>query len=443
MFYKLRKVKYLIAALLVVGQVSGGLIAEVAIIISFFWSFYHLSVEREIDLVLIFLLLFTSIVLRTSAVESDSFFINRISEYGSFNWIKFPLPSLQNMFVFTSIAVTSKLGFALAVPVRIIRFWSIVKNKKLVLIWFLILTISVIGLVLSVQQGIQNDAGITIGFRIVLAIGAIFAPIAIKNKEKYFKQVVLILKASVFSFLVGLLNEHWIFIIVGLLPFLYFYSRSAISRAAVLIMSFIILFLDFTFTLRGTLLLSVVFFVLINKKAFLHLFNKKIYKLAILVLPILLTIFVLASDSEASLPYNEGLQGRFISKLENDRKPLWQAGISQIFNSSLFIVPGGRPIPINDYHVLGESEWHPGAHNIYIEAARQLGLFSAFALIILMTIYLLKIWQKINSQYELIYFSGLLSVYLIFSYTGNSLIYDGVGFLYWLMIGQFASLNDV
>lgn len=75
--------------------------------------------------------------------------------------------------------------------------------------------------------------------------------------------------------------------------------------------------------------------------------------------------------------------------------------------------------------------------------ARQLGLFVTMLLTVIMSITILKIIKFTNKKNHLgklgLVFAG---VYLVFGLTGNSLVYDGVGFFYWLICSSIYKIHE-
>ena len=61
---------YLVAVLLMLGQIVGGVVADISVIMSFSWSLLYFSFTKEVDLVLIVLLLVPSIVFRNIHLEN-------------------------------------------------------------------------------------------------------------------------------------------------------------------------------------------------------------------------------------------------------------------------------------------------------------------------------------------------------------------------------------
>jgi O-antigen ligase len=128
---------------------------------------------------------------------------------------------------------------------------------------------------------------------------------------------------------------------------------------------------------------------------------------------------------------------RFTYKLFEDRLPLWTFSLNFILNSDFFLVPAARDIIVSDYGQIGEQGWGAGAHNIYLEMARQLGVFAALLITFIIGSVIFKSIYMIKHNVRLLKFIlSLITIYLVWGLTGNALVYDGIGFLYWLIIGQ-------
>lgn len=431
---------YFIALLLILCQIVGGLPADIAILISFWWALIYFSFTKELDLVLIFLLLIPSIVLRNNPIENSVLIRFGISNYGDSTWLEVAMPGLKNVLVIGSVAMSGKLGLALAVPIRMIYFYKKTDYPIFFILWFLVLIIAITGLSMAVFKGISNESGITVGLRIALSMGTIFLPLCIKNKEEFDKSLLKILEISIFLFLAGFLNEHWLFVVAGLLPYVFIRSKSTLIKGLTLVSSLIILVMDYTFTFKGILIVSIILYFFIDLKLFHSIFKSGITKLSVLLFPLILTLIIIYSDQFLGYTGKSEFKRQLSEKINSDRKILWQASYAQICSSFPLVVAGGRPIPVNNFQ--GRDKWDPGAHNIYLEISRQLGLLAFVILLVSFLNILYNLWIKTEEKNDLILLTGLVSVFLVFGFTGNSLIYDGVGFLFWLIIGQLARFKE-
>jgi hypothetical protein len=339
------------------------------------------------------------------------------------------------------VALSGKLGLALAVPIRMVYFYKKTDYPIFFILWFLVLIIAITGLSAAVFKGISNESGITVGLRIALSMGTMFLPLFITNKDEFDKSLLKILEISIILFLAGLLNEHWLFVVAGLFPYVFICTKSILIKALALVSSLIILVMDYTFTFKGILMLSIFFYFIIDLKLFHSIFKSGIVKLSVLSFALILTLIIVYSDQFLEYTGKSEFKKQLSEKINSDRKILWKASYAQICSSFPLVVAGGRPIPVNNFQ--GRDKWDPGAHNIYLEISRQLGVLAFLILFFSFLNILYNLWSKIDEKNDLILLTGLVSVFLVFGFTGNSLVYDGVGFLFWLIIGQLARLRGV
>lgn len=397
--------------------------------------FYYIGFKREIDLFQVFLLLIPVIVFRSGMMEE-----NVRVENSNFAWIRFYLPQLQGIVMLGPLAVSTKLFAALGVIPRLILDKT--KFGFLHFTWVLVLILCIIGLYLSIVLKVESAGGLTVGLRIVLSIGVILLPLLV-DRIKFRFQLLQIIYFSCILFVTGLLNDHWIFVLAGIAPIMLFEKVEFIPRLLSITTIFIILFLGFTFTLKITLIVSLVSLLMIKYNVFqLPKLSKSFFvKYFYISFPLLMIFLAIGGylDAFFGLLNLERLSFKFFQ----DRLPIWSTTLNFIKNSNFFIVAAGRDIIVYDYGILGESNWGAGAHNIYLEMARQIGVFSSIVLFIIIFKHLFKLFShlKVYDPFTKNMLFGLIAVYMIYGLTGNSLIYDGVGFLFWLIIGQAYKLN--
>lgn len=428
--------KYKLELILGLIQLLGP-IAPIGVVFACVFTFYIIAFKKEIDLVSIFILLIPSIALR-SAEEVLGLQIN---QFGERIWFQVFIPSLVSSLKVGPVAISIRLFAALAVPFRIVYFIKSQNLKFFTILWVLCLYISIYGLFLTYSSGAGSVGGITIGLRIALALGAILIPLS-TDKSKLEKQLLLIVKISLVLFILGLLNEHWIFVAVAFPPFLIFSKEKMGLKIFASFFALVILLLGSTFTMKLTLLFSFVLLLLYNRKSLSNfLLKTRVRRFILFLFPVLFTIYIVYRIVPG-VEYKQTFEGRFYSKLYEDRGGIWKNTIELIKKSDFFVVPAARDIIVTDYRIKGESEWGAGAHNIYLEMARQLGLFVTIILTIIMGYIMLGAIRKLKGDIFLSKFIlALFAVYLVFGLTGNSLIYDGVGFLFWLIVGQLYQVS--
>lgn len=415
-------------------------ISIVGLFLGCIYIFYKIAFVREIDLVSIFILLLPSIAFGYDIVKPD---LNN-NEFNN-SWIKIYFPSTTLVYIIGSAAISIPFCAALAVPIRLILFFKKNNHTFLVLFWFGSLAISIIGLLLAIYNNQVSSGGLTVGLRIVLSLGVLLFPLSInlKNTEK---QINLIVKISLILFVLGFLNGFWKFIVFSFPSYLIFSEKSKHWKAIGFLSLFIILYFNFSFTLLLTSICSLIFLLFYNnKEVYSYLTNYKLSRFFLFFSPIILMLLFVTYDyffaDNGIFIHSE----RFNSKLFYDRVPIWTFTLDLIINSNVFIVQAARDIVVIDYTKIGEDIWGIGAHNIYLEMARHLGLLTTIILttiiykIFIKAIVNTKVNRKINK-----FILSLFSVYLVWGLTGNALIYDGVGFFFWLIIGQLYqySLNN-
>jgi len=429
--------KYQLEIFLLLFQLTP--ISPLAIIIASIYIFYQIAFKKKLDIVSLFLLLMPNIVLR----GGHEVFQVGFNQYEQQSWIHIYLPYLMSDYVFLGVAISPRLFAALAVTVKIFKNINRQKNFFLLTLWITSLMISIIGLYLAYNNGIKSVGGITVGVRIVLSLGVLFFPLTM-NREELYKQIMLIIKISLFLFFTGLLLEHWIFVMVAFPAVLLFSKENRFWRILSFLSIVILLLGGFTFTIKLTVLFSMILILVFSNKGQINskLNESNLIAVSILIFPIIIVFLTIGHSYLPLLVKSIGIK-HFYSKLFNDRGGIWLYAIDLIKNSNFFLVPAGRNIPTWDYLVKSYAEWGAGAHNIFLEMMRQIGVFASLLLLVIIYKYLWTLFKRLD------YFKGtmaklilsLYAVYLVFGLTGNDLIYDGVGFLFWLIIGQLYHLS--
>jgi hypothetical protein len=395
-------------------------------------AFFYILFAKRIDVVLLFLFLLPKFVIDD---------INGINSGDQSTFWSLPLDNYNSVFPLGFLMLSNSFSICLAVPFRLFFNLKRIRNRGLFFIWLIALSLSLGGLIISKIIGIVNPSGLTVGFRIVLSVGALFLPLYI-NRDEFKKKIDVILFLSSLFFLIGILQGHWNFVLVGFLPYM-FLSKVSFNRIIAIPTSILLLIFASTFTILMTFLLS---FVLIIVSYILSNNAKKVYLFRyFLFLPLLLTyLFLKISSDDSNADLNGTLTEKLAFKALKDRKPIWDASFDQIKDSFFWFTPSGRPIPIEGFRS-GMDEWTPGAHNIFLEVPRQIGNFGGIIIIVIILYYLFSLATSMRfaSQADIQIFCSLLAIFIVYGLTGNSLVYDGVGFLFWFLIGQFYHLNNI
>lgn len=392
-------------------------------------AFSYVLFVKRLDIIVLFLFLIPKFVI------DDVGTLNSVDEAAIWS---LSLNNYNSIFPFGFLMLSNSFSICLAIPLRLLIDFNRIRNRGLLLMWFIALFLSIGGLIISKLIGLVNPSGLTVGFRIVLSSGALFIPCLITFEELK-KKVDIIFFLSALLFLVGILQGHWIFILAGFLPYMLL-SNVVINRYVAIPTSILLLIFASSFTILITFILALIFmlfsFFSYNKKYKLNSVNYLIF------LPILLTYVIInSSNHDTSTDLNGSLTEKLAFKALKDRKPIWDATYNQINTSFFWFTPAGRPIPIEGF-IKGLDEWSPGAHNIFLEVPRQIGNFGGLIIIGEMIYFLFQLGSfRFVSRSELQIFYSLMSIYIVYGLTGNSLVYDGVGFLYWFLIGQLYNLK--
>lgn len=404
-------------------------------IVASFYIFLIIAFSRKLDVLSLFLILLPSIALR----QNDFFFQVGQNQFGETSWIQIFVPTLESAIIISFLTVSPHFFAGLAVPVRLFRSLN-QKNVTIILIWFLALIISFYGLYVAKVGGMDSAGGLTVGLRIVLSLGVLLFPILIEADELYI-QIKNIIRISIILFLFGLLNEHWLFVSISFPSIILFSNEKPVWKVLALLMTAILVVTGNTFTINLILIVSI-FLVAYHKvkrdkqSGYILFRIKAIPLIAYSLFPLYIVFLTI---SEILLPLAKFIgSDKFLSKLFDDRGQLWTFTLYLINNSNFFIVPAARDIPVAGNGVLGESDWEAGAHNIFLEIARQNGGFVLLLLSLILFLFLWNLHKSLFFKYNLLMNTclGFLAVYMVFGLTGNSLVYDGVGFLFWLIFSQ-------
>lgn len=422
------------AAYSLVALHFGGATSRVAIAVSCVWLFVHFVGRNRVDLYLIFVLLTPSIVfVATDPGAQDLGATPAILEH--FTSVVFVGP----------VALSTRLVFSLAILVRVLLRFKTIHLRALTASWLTAVGLAAVGLIYSVMIGNKNPAGLTVGFRIALSVGAVLVPRCVRSREEFVAGLDRILFVSMLLLVLGLTSGHWLFIAFGLIP--YAWLRLKPRLLALFPFAYALKILasqSSTLTVLGIIFVSLTFLALLTTNRLTnHLLRRNPAMIAGLALPILLTIFVLRlpvadrfDPSAADRSDLTSIKDYAEFKLLGDRKPVWDASFDQITGSSMFVIPAGSVMDVY-FPSLGLSrEWFEGSHNIFLEMGRQIGALGMILLTVVIVAMLYKTGRRMRTTEELVLFYCFLSIYIVFGVTGNSVVYDGVGALYWLLVGQ-------
>jgi len=410
----------------------GGMIANIAIIVSSCYAFYYFCFNKEVDLYVVFLLLYTGICM------GQNFEVENISSINVGIYYLF-----KNVLIIGPIALSTKFAFALAVPIRALLNLKRNKTYWLLALWYLALFFVLISLFVSFTSGHENKSGLTVGFRIALTMGILLMPQLVSSKEKFLRQFDKIFILSAVSLSLGLMNAHWIFITFGFLPYLWFRFKSVVLKVVIVLCLVNVIFKEAgtTITIILITLVSLLFLILAKFKVF-NKKNIKYFGILFILIPIVITIYVILMPSEAISYDFTSIMGYIKFKLIGDRKPIWDASYLQIISQNFFTPPSGSSLEVYFDYINTWKEWDEGSHNIFLEIGRQISGFCMFFFTFLISKTLYSAYKNLSNNNELYIILSFTSIYLTFGLSGQSIIYDGVGFMYWLLIAQFTKINS-
>jgi hypothetical protein len=410
----------LVALILSVGHLFGGIISIVSIVLISFLAFFYFIIAKKLDIFTVFLLLVPNVLFELLSIYP--------------NEKNLLLANFNNVIFLGSFSISSKFFLALAVPIRLLLCKNKTnKAKSLLTLYFIILSISIISLFYAYLIGISNSSGLTIGLRSVLSLGVLFLP-NIFN-ENFYSSLNKIFLVSIILISFNFVNGHWMFVVYGFIPFIFIYIRPRILIFLILFLS-----LNLFYNLENTItILSLAFFsflIIIFNKFNLKLFFSKPSFYLLISLPLISTIIVLLLKSDGIYDF-ETLSGFARFKLLGDRKPIWDSSWNFIQSSNFFYSLPGSVLEVYFDFRNEIVDWPEGSHNIILELSRNISIFAALFFFITITINFIRVHKRITSKINLIILFCFLNVFIFYGLTGNSLVYDGVGFLFWLMFVSF------
>jgi hypothetical protein len=414
-------------------------VSYISIVIASIWLFNHFVLNRYVDLYLIFLLIFPAIgfnyLVSGDGVSNPKIELGLLM--GNQVWA-FIYSQFNDVIYLGPIALSTRLVISIAIVVRLFLQHFRIIFSYMGLSWIIVLVLSVVGLILSIAKGIINEGGITMGFRIAMTMGMLLLPSIVKGLQEFYDDLRKIVFVSYLLLCVGLMNGQWFFVTFGLVPVLLCFRISIRYAFLPIILLLSNQYWNYsTITAVGILVLSFTFYFINRSTAIV--FRNRYFYFFLVLFPLLFTLWVLnAPSADAFELYSMSDYAKF--KLYGDRKPIWDEVLIMIVNYP-FVLPAGQIFEVYFSFLNSSINWPGGAHNVFLEFGRQLG---GLCMVLLSAILLKKLMSykpNLSSLIDRTTLSSFMSIYFIFSITGNSLIYDGVGSLYWLLFGQFLNLT--
>jgi hypothetical protein len=359
------------------------------------------------------------------------------------------LPSLSPLVV-NNIKLDSVIFFFTTIdPPLIASFFFLYRNcliinfKKISLFFLLysiLLLYAFAHLIIIYLNGQDSNMGLTYNFRAVLYMCAIFT--IYNNDFSHFKKQILnivilsliILNIQVFINQPGdnKIVGHLIFLTMAFLAFIIYYKISLLN---------ILIYLPSLFFIKNQTITLITIFVVSHLLIFLSKFRVVFNKFNLIFLINFQVIFLISFFFLEFFYENYSGDNYFYYKFLFDRLPLYIASLEQInyFNFRL------EPLIITAENGLSSVIWDSGSHNYFLNAAAALGLIPAGLLLIIINLFLIRLYDKIKNNLHItdnlpkLFFITLIASFAVFSATGNA--YSGVvGLLLFLLFG---SLNSV
>jgi hypothetical protein len=410
----------LAALILIIGHLLGGIISTVSIVFISFLAFFYFTIAKKINVFSVFLLLVPNILFELLSIYPNE---NNLL-LGNFN----------NVIFLGSFSISSKFLLALAVPMRLLLSNNkSSRAKSSLFLYYIILCIAIICLFYAYFIGIKNPSGLTVGLRSALSLGVLFLPNIFD--DKFYHSLNKIFLLSIILISLNFVNGHWMFIVYGFIPFILVYIRPKIFVFLILFLS-INLFYNLDNTITILLLASFSFLIIIINKLNIKLLSSKLLFLSLLTIPFVSTLFVLLIKSDGIYDF-ETLSGFARFKLLGDRKPIWDSSWKLIQCSNLFYSLPGSVLEVYFDFRDKTVDWPEGSHNIILELPRNISIFASLFFFITISIDFIRIHKRATSKINLIILFCFLNVFIFYGLTGNSLVYDGVGFLFWLIFASF------
>ena len=332
----------------------------------------------------------------------------------------------------------------------LIRNCILIRFDKIQFIFILYIAILLYAIVhLFVLYTFEQDhnQGMTYGFRAVVYLATIFT--VYKNGLTRLKdQIIKIIIFSIILILIKIfldnfdnlkLTGHLIFLAAAF-PVIIIFYRANFSNVLIYLISIIALFFQ-NLTILTVLLLShiLVFFKRFNIrfKRYNLIFNRitLIFLINFQVI-ILISIFNLDFFTQSLDP-----NSYFYKKLLFDRFPLF---LSTLENLKYFEFES-KLLEINYKNIITvDNMWDSGSHNYFLTMASKFGLVPATTLLLLVNIFLIKLYDKLqnifklkNNIFAMLYIS-FISSFAVWSSTGNAFM-ENMGFLFFLILGALNS----
>tara|TARA_B100001248_G_scaffold89409_1_gene65958 strand:+ start:7806 stop:9161 length:1356 start_codon:yes stop_codon:yes gene_type:complete len=437
--FNLSNTKFIGFILIVISFVP--LLSYIGIIFGSFLISFLILYKKKIDISDLFILLFPFIAFASS--DNYANYQNEVSNIGIITYIFYPhnLINANTSFLIGPINVSVALVAVFAIFFRVNFNFFNSDKKFLILLWNFAILISIIGFFLAEYSGSKSPLGNTVAIRGILSLGVFFLPLNKLNTLEFNNQISFILKVSLFFCTIGLIGNHWVYVVYAF-PAIFILTKSEIIwkiLSFVLLLKILILGVSYTS-------LSIVFFSFLlvymhaqRKKRFMNYFFSKKIILWLYVLFPLLFITLLVYLLPTVEYYFEGTN--FFYKLVYDRLAHWLSAWNLIKESNYLIVPVGRDYLLQNAFLFqaGDKLIGYGAHNYFLQVALQGGVIFATIYFTILFYFLMNLYANnsvIESDIGRSLIFSLLGVYLAMGLAGNQFFTDSTGLMFWLIISQ-------
>ena len=289
-------------------------------------------------------------------------------------------------------------------------------------------------------DGQQHNQGLTYAFKAILYINVIYS---VYNNDliNFKKQIIKIITLSLIVIVVReiliqydsfRITGHLIFLAAAFPPLIVFYRFNIFNISLYLASLFV--FLTQSYTIFSIFIVS-------NLLIFLRKFRIIFNKTNVIILINFQIIFLISVFYLDILIKNYNPDNYLYTKFLYDRLPIFLATLDNLqyfeFQSKVLFIQ-------YDNIVTTDTTWASGSHNYFLTMAQKLGIVPSSALLLLINLFFIKVFNKIKSNYyskdeifRLLFITLLIS-FAVFSTSGNAFA-ENTGFLFFLLLGSLNS----
>ena len=315
------------------------------------------------------------------------------------------------------------------------------RNISLIFLIYVILFIySVFHVLYMYFDGQVHNQGLTYAFKAIFYINVIFN-VYNNDLTNFKKQIIKIITLSLIVIVVReiliqfdslIITGHLIFLAAAFPALIVFYRLNIFNISLYLASLFV-------FLTQSITVISI--FIISNLFIFLRKFRIIFNKTNVLILINFQIIFLISIFYLDIIIKNYDPDNLFYTKFLYDRLPIFLTTLDNFqyfeFQSKVLYIQ-------YDNIVTTDTEWASGSHNYFLTMTQKLGIVPASALLLLINLFFIKVFDKIKSNYyskEEIFrllFIALLISFAVFSSAGNAYA-ENTGFLFFLLVGSLNS----